>query len=134
MTILALIHNIYASITRSKEWSRVRKDFLSKNSFCSACGSIQKLEVHHIEPFHVNPSKELDENNLITLCKNCHLVFGHLMDYKSWNINVIEDSKVYLDKVKNRPYKIKKMKYDSISITNRINNAILWMFTSISRK
>lgn len=65
--------------------------------------------MHHIEPFHVNPSRELDPDNFITLCgKNCHLVFGHLMDYTSWNTDVVQDAKVYLNKVQNRPYKIKK--------------------------
>jgi hypothetical protein len=70
------------------------------------CGTNNGLEVHHIEPFHLNPEKELDTNNLITLCKkHCHLAIGHLMDYKSWNPDVVDDAGVYLNKVKNRPYK-----------------------------
>jgi len=70
-----------------------------------ACGRKEDLEVHHIIPVHKDPSKELDPNNLITLCgKTCHLMFGHLMDYKSWNPNVEEDSELYLSKIKMRPY------------------------------
>jgi 5-methylcytosine-specific restriction protein A len=93
---------------RSPEWYNVRKKHLAEQPFCQGCGSKNNLEVHHIEPFHVNPSRELDPSNLITLCgKNCHFIFGHLMDYSSWNTNVIEDCRVYLDKVKSRPYKIK---------------------------
>lgn len=107
-----MLHKFYRYIilgNRSPLWREVRKKHIEKQPFCQACGSIKNLQVHHIEPFHINPSRELDPDNLITLCgKNCHLVFGHLMDYTSWNTEVIHDSGVYLNKIKNRPYKIKK--------------------------
>jgi 5-methylcytosine-specific restriction endonuclease McrA len=91
---------------RSPKWSSVRQQHLDENGYCAACGRTKKLEVHHIEPVHLNPDRELDPSNLITLCDNyCHFIFGHLMDYKSWNKNVINDSEVYLDKVKNKPHK-----------------------------
>lgn len=91
---------------RSHLWSSVRKKHLEQYPRCAACGRSDKVEVHHIEPVHLQPSKELDHTNLITLCDSpCHLVFGHLMDYKSWNINVIDDCKNYLNKKNNRPYK-----------------------------
>jgi predicted restriction endonuclease len=117
---------------RSSEWSKVRKLFLSTNNSCAACGSEKTLEVHHIEPFHVNPDKELDITNLITLCKTCHFIFGHLMDYNSWNISVREDAKVYLSKVKNRPYKIKNMNYENQN-NNLVNSIFSYLFTSFSR-
>lgn len=92
--------------TRSPKWSRVRKQHLLEYPFCANCGSQTDLEVHHIEPVHINPSRELDSTNLITLCnKYCHFVVGHLMDYKSWNINVINDAMVYFNRIKTRPYK-----------------------------
>lgn len=98
---------------RSPLWPKVRKDHLSKNPFCAACGSKKDLEVHHIEPFSINPDRELDPSNLITLCsKYCHFSIGHLMDYNSWNINVIEDARVYLDKVTNRPYRVRGTNYE----------------------
>lgn len=91
---------------RSPKWKTVRKEFLENNPSCAACGRISKLEVHHIEPVHVNPDRELDPSNLITLCDNpCHLVFGHLLNYKSWNESVVNDCSVYLNKVKNKPSK-----------------------------
>jgi len=94
---------------RSPKWKTVRSQHLENNNHCAACGKKTGLEVHHIEPVHLNPDKELDLTNLITLCDSyCHLAIGHLMDYKSWNKNVIEDSKVYLNKVQNRPYKNKE--------------------------
>ena len=108
MNVFSFLKTVIIESNRSPEWPNIRKQHLAKQPYCQACGSKNNLEVHHIEPFHVNPSRELDPNNLITLCgKNCHFIFGHLMDYSSWNVNVIEDSEVYLDKVKSRPYKIK---------------------------
>jgi len=89
---------------RSPKWSKVRKNHIKKEPVCQACGTSNKLEVHHIEPYHVNPNRELDPDNLITLCKTCHLVFGHLMDYKSWNKDVVTDARNQYNKVTNRPY------------------------------
>lgn len=39
---------------------------------CAKCGSIEKLHYHHIVPLQWggNPS---DTNNIIVLCKDCHL-------------------------------------------------------------
>jgi len=80
---------------RSSRWPTVRKDFLIKNNSCAACGQIDHLQVHHIEPFHLNPSLELDESNLITLCEDeylCHLHIGHLGSFKDKNPNVRIDA------------------------------------------
>lgn len=91
---------------RSPKWKTIRKNFLEENNSCAACGRTKKLEVHHIVPVHLDPSKELDIDNLIVLCDDpCHLLFGHLLDYKSWNSNVIEDSSSFLQKIKSRPFK-----------------------------
>ena len=91
---------------RSPKWKSVRSEHIKSNGTCAACGKKTDLEVHHIEPVHLKPDRELDPTNLITLCDSyCHLAIGHLMDYRSWNTNVIDDAKVYLDKIKNRPYK-----------------------------
>jgi len=92
---------------RSSEWKEVRKLHLKRESECIACGkdSIKDLEVHHIVPVHINKTLELEPSNLVTLCTRCHLVFGHLSDYRSWNRNVINDSLAYYDKVQDRPYK-----------------------------
>lgn len=78
---------------RSKSWRLIRKIWLEENPTCCICGSKEKLEVHHIVPFHVDPSKELDMNNLATVCErkkfgiNCHLLVGHLGNYKRYNPN-----------------------------------------------
>jgi 5-methylcytosine-specific restriction protein A len=91
---------------RSPKWTNVRSKHLKQHPSCAACGRSLKQEVHHIEPVHLNPDRELDPTNLITLCANsCHIVFGHFMDWKSWNKNVVRDCRVYYNKYKNRPYK-----------------------------
>lgn len=81
---------------RSNQWSTVRKHHLEKEGWCRYCGGTKHLEVHHIEPFHINPSKELDEQNLITLCENigkdCHLKIGHLGNWKKFNPNVKKEA------------------------------------------
>lgn len=89
---------------RHKDWPSIRKKHLDRHPCCAACGSCLKPEVHHIVPVHLDPSLELDLNNLITLCdKYCHFVFGHFMNYRSWNPDVVKDSQVYYNSVKNRP-------------------------------
>ena len=62
---------------RSSEWQAVRNDFVKRHPFCAACGSNKALNVHHIEPFHLRPELELDEWNLITLCRRHHFEIGH---------------------------------------------------------
>lgn len=77
---------------RSSKWKAVRGNHLKKEGWCRYCGGIKNLEVHHIVPFHINPHKELDETNLITLCedigKDCHLKIGHLGSWRNINPNV----------------------------------------------
>ena len=87
-----------ASSSRSPKWSRVRAAHLKDNPTCAVCGTKHKIEVHHILPFHLFPEQELNPANLITLCENsdygiiCHLLVGHLGDYKNLNRNVREDA------------------------------------------
>lgn len=91
---------------RSSSWPALRKQHIQQQPCCQACGSCKKPEVHHIVPVHLDPSKELEPENLITLCdKYCHFVFGHFMNYKSWNKNVVQDARDYLHKIENRPSK-----------------------------
>lgn len=89
---------------RSSRWNTVRKLHLANNNYCVACGKKDKLEVHHIKPVHLFPDLELELDNLVTLCADpCHILFGHLMHFKSYNKDVIKDCAVYFNKVKNRP-------------------------------
>lgn len=91
---------------RSSKWPRLRKSFLEQHPQCAACGSRDKLEVHHIIPFNVDPSKELDWSNLITLCESkkygniCHLGIGHKGDYKKFNPEVLKDAAEFRKSIK----------------------------------
>ena len=92
---------------RSGQWQTIRKKHLIKSPTCAACGGAKKLSVHHCVPFHLDEAKELDPENLITLCEenNCHRTFGHFYSWFSYNPNVREDAASWLEKVKNRPKK-----------------------------
>lgn len=81
---------------RSGAWPRVRREHLEREPACVACGRSKDLEVHHIQPYHETPELELDDGNLVTLCADpCHLVFGHLLNYKRANPFVREDAAKY---------------------------------------
>jgi hypothetical protein len=78
----------------------VREVYLAHHPSCEACGGWQKLEVHHILSFYLAPELELDEDNLITLCRKssvvsglpCHRLFGHLGNYQLCNESVRADA------------------------------------------
>lgn len=91
---------------RSPRWSAVRATHLSANPTCAACGARERLEVHHVRPFHLYPALELVPTNLVTLCegpgRNCHLTFGHLLSWSAWNPRVRRDAAAYRRKVLGR--------------------------------
>jgi 5-methylcytosine-specific restriction enzyme A len=92
---------------RSSKWPALRKSFIKKNPKCAVCGGRKNVEVHHKKPFHSHPELELDETNLISLCEgsgmNCHLTFGHLGSYQSFNPTIDKDAKSWAKKLKSRP-------------------------------
>jgi 5-methylcytosine-specific restriction enzyme A len=98
---------------RSSHWPTVRKRHLAANPCCAVCGGTEKLEVHHRQPFHLNPALELDPANLITLCEankggvNCHLFVGHLGSFKAFNPAVEADAAEWQQKMKTRPLTLK---------------------------
>jgi 5-methylcytosine-specific restriction protein A len=99
-----------ATAKRSGSWRTVRATHLKKHPKCFVCLGTKKIEVHHIHPFHLVPGLELDPANLITLCENgsdginCHLAFGHLGNFKSFNASVLADTAVWRIKILTRPH------------------------------
>lgn len=95
---------------RSPHWPRVRAGHLKAEPTCAACGTREHLAVHHIWPFGWpgGDKTELDPSNLITLCespaRNCHLLIGHLLDYRSRNPSVVADALWFRARITNRPY------------------------------
>lgn len=98
-----------AGMKRNPQWPRIRKQHLIAYPRCEACGGKDDLEIHHIQPFHLNPNRELSFTNLITLCEskkngvNCHLFFGHLGNFRSYNEFVAPDCVKWKYKITTRP-------------------------------
>lgn len=99
---------------RSPHWPAVRKAHLEKHPTCEVCGHAgEKVNVHHVRPFHVHPELELEETNLITLCEdeafvNCHLFIGHLGNFRGWNPAVRADAKEWKEKLRENHLRIER--------------------------
>ena len=93
---------------RSPKWNYKKKEFEQSNpKQCAVCGHT-KVALHHILPFHIDSSVELEDNNLIWLCegfmtRNHHFEFGHLQNWKSWNEEVKLDAEIWRLKIQHRP-------------------------------
>jgi hypothetical protein len=98
---------------RSKDWPKVRQAHLKEFPVCAVCGCNVDVEVHHIKPFHIAPELELEPSNLISLCEtkkygvNCHLFFGHLGNYKTENLHLLEDVKRWQKRFEERKKQLK---------------------------
>ena len=52
MSIVKTISEYFAGLpARSPRWPAVRGAHLKRNPTCAACGTKDKLEVHHVRPF-----------------------------------------------------------------------------------
>ena len=85
--------NFLRHIYNSKKWKELRKLYISEHPKCEICGA-DACQVHHIKRFSLGKSKKeieqlaYDYNNLMSLCKHCHLS-KHL---KNLPDNVTENS------------------------------------------
>lgn len=95
-----------AGLKRSAKWPAVRRRHLRQHPACEICGATVLLNVHHIQPFHLNPELELEPTNLVTLCEgttiNCHYFHGHFLDWTNFNPDVLRDIERYRGKIKQR--------------------------------
>ena len=91
---------------RSSKWPAARREYKKEHPYCAVCGSKKKVEIHHIIPFHYAPDLELDPRNFMSLCENkkyginCHLLIGHLGNYRRFNTNCEIDVMVWNAKIK----------------------------------
>lgn len=61
------------------------------NNECQLCGSKTKLQPHHILPKKEYPELICDINNIITLCKDCHINKAHPKGYlKEYDSKIAE--------------------------------------------
>ena len=93
---------VFGSAARSPQWERVRKEWLKSHPQCAVTGDTKGCEVHHKKPFHLHPELELDPSNFITLRRDMHLLYGHLMNWSAFNDSVEEDTKLWYSKIQNR--------------------------------
>lgn len=93
---------------RNPNWERESRAWLAKQPVqaCTVCLGKTHLQVHHILPFHLFPAEEMKPSNWTILCeapgKNCHLHFGHCFNFEAYNPDVIQDAKIWQEKIKNR--------------------------------
>ncbi len=89
-------------VARSGQWPTFRNKFLEGKS-CAVCGTLKRLECHHIKVYWKYPELECVESNIIVLCRPHHLEWGHLGSFKSWNDDIIKDADWFSNRIKNRP-------------------------------
>jgi hypothetical protein len=94
------------AVPRNPRWRSVRNHFIEKNPTCAACGGTAELEAHHVLSFHEHPELELEESNLITLCRAptrlCHFLYGHSGRWDWSNRHVREDAALMLSRFRAR--------------------------------
>lgn len=82
---------------RSRGWPKARRKHKKLFPYCAICGRKKKVQVHHVVPFHFAPELELDPKNFRSLCENkkngiaCHMLIGHLGNFKKVNTSVDAD-------------------------------------------
>jgi len=96
---------LLGGVGRSSKWPKIRADFLKLNPNCEVCGGNKKISIHHKKPFHLFPELETSPDNLISLCEKngCHLRFGHLYSFLSYNPDIEADASDWYLKIKTRP-------------------------------
>lgn len=61
------------SLNRKRVLNKLAKDTHKRFNYkCFLCDSGLKLHAHHLDPVWHNPEKELDTNNLFSVCSDCH--------------------------------------------------------------
>ena len=57
---------------RGSRWKAIRDEAIRRAPFCAICGTLHRLDVHHITPYRL--SRDNSQANLIPLCKRHHSV------------------------------------------------------------
>lgn len=57
----------------TQRWKKLKKTILERYPVCYKCGATENLEVHHIIPHRGSPDLFFDKDNLVVLCRSCHL-------------------------------------------------------------
>lgn len=63
-----------SKLKSTKEYKQFRLKILERDNYrCVKCGSMQKLQVHHIKSVNKYPELVMVESNVETLCAKCHI-------------------------------------------------------------
>lgn len=57
---------------------------------CETCGS-KAVDIHHIDARGMGGSEKDNINNLMALCRECHIKYGDIKEKKEW-LNIIHQS------------------------------------------
>ena len=91
----ALLIDPYPTEFNYKFKEQIRKKF---NRMCFLCGKTEKMNGKRLEIHHIDYNKQnIDEKNLIPLCKVCHMRTNHHREYWERNIKKMLCGK--LDKI-----------------------------------
>lgn len=76
-----LMSNVeYKDITHSSEYQLFRKIVLERENFiCQYCENKATI-VHHEKPKKTHPHLQLDPDNGVACCEDCHMKYGHSKD------------------------------------------------------
>ncbi len=92
---------------RSPHWKALRRKWLAANPTCAGCGTKQFLQVHHKMPVSWDVIRELEWDNLMTLCESpewmCHLRLGHSGSWLSRNPQAEKTAEEQLYRIEHRP-------------------------------
>lgn len=68
-----------------KKWLELKSKILYEKQKCEVCGTNRQLQVHHILPRFSNPELAMDLENLMVLCRECHVNI-HSQDKHRFNL------------------------------------------------
>jgi hypothetical protein len=86
----------YSDLLKDPRWQKKRLKILERDNFeCQNCGSEDNtLHVHHYK--YTKTPWEIDQNYLVTLCKDCHELvqnkYNELIDSIVFSLNNLHDA------------------------------------------
>lgn len=93
--------NTYSEKLKDPRWQKKRLKILERDNFtCKLCGDNKTtLHIHHFKYINGNDPWEYDDKDLVTLCKNCHIILEHNKNFIFKKVKIIKiensDSKIY---------------------------------------
>ena len=70
----------------TKEYRQAMNAYRASHLICEWDLRNTGIEVHHIIPVHVDPTKAVDTNNMASLCPRCHFTVGPLCNFKTGHV------------------------------------------------